>query len=266
MDPGNPRREAAKAFEKCRERYPAVELSFEDFLARIAPSTVPWDQLYLEDLFLAIACGNGDRIAWEHFLDEYHALLRQWAGQACRQYQVSEDIAQDILAMLLEDRRKLASYDGRGRLSSWLRVMVSRASIDRFRRTRRDVSLEEKTEQGQELAVSQTTPEENGQPADARWGPVLAASLEAELKSIPARDRLMLGLYYLHGVPLKKIGERLGVHEATASRWLDGIRNRLKKAVEKQLRRRHGLRPSEIASIWRWAAEEKRLSLKELLQ
>jgi RNA polymerase sigma-70 factor, ECF subfamily len=265
MDPGKPGSQAAGAFEKCRKRYPAVDLPFEDFLARLTASPVPWDQLHLEDLFLAIACGNGNRIAWEHFLDEYHSLLRQWAGQACRQYQVSEDIAQDMLAMLLEDRGKLASYDGRGRLSSWLRVIVSRAAIDRFRRTRRDVSLEEKADQGQEWAIAQPPPEDDDQAIDARWGPVLAASLEAELKSIPAQDRLMLGLYYLHGVPLKKIAQRLGVHEATASRWLDGIRNRLRKAVEKQLRRRHGLRPSEIASLWRRAAEEDRLSLKEIL-
>jgi RNA polymerase sigma-70 factor, ECF subfamily len=266
MKPGDPNGLRPEDYQKCCRRYPAVEVSFETLGARAASVNQPPDQLHLEDLFLACACGAGDRVAWEIFLDEYLPQLHQWAVQACNRLQGGEDLSQDIVALLLEDRRKLASYDGRGRLASWLRVMVSRAAIDRIRKTRRDISLDEQSEQGQEPAAGNSLPPDEAIGPDARWGPILARSLELELKSLPPRDRLMLGLYYLDGLPLKKIGEQLGVHEATASRWLDGIRNQVKKAVEKQLRRLYGLKPSEIASLWGWAAENDQFSLKRILE
>jgi hypothetical protein len=56
-------------------------------------------------------------------------------------------------------------------------------------------------------------------------------------------------------VPLKIIGRQFGVHEATASRWLERLRSGLRKRVERELRRRHGLSVRDLASIWPWACE-----------
>ncbi len=204
-------------------------------------------------------------MAWEYFVDEYMPLVRKLATQACRQFQEGEDLAQEIVSQLIGDRGKLGGYDGRGSLASWLRVAIARAAIDRFRRVRREVSWEETSERGCEPTATRGSLQEAAESMDARWGPVLARILAEQIEHLPARDRLLLGLYYVNEVPLKAIGSRFGVHEATASRWLDRIRDNLRVAVEKELRRRHGLRPRETETLWRWVAEEGTFSLKEIL-
>ena len=257
--------ESREVFERCQSRFPTISFPPEEFFARAGRSGVPFDQLHHEDLFLAAACAHGDRLAWEYFADEYLPLVQKLAAQACRQFQESEDLAQEIVSQLIGDRGKLGGYDGRGSLASWLRVAVARAAIDRFRRVRREVSWEETTERGCEPSAASESLQGAPESLDARWGPVLARVLAGQIEQLPARDRLLLGLYYVSEVPLKIIGRRYGVHEATVSRWLNRIRNTLRTGVEKELRRRHGLRPRETDTLWRWVAEEEKFSLKEIL-
>jgi hypothetical protein len=103
------------------------------------------------------------------------------------------------------------------------------------------------------------------EPLDARWGPVLLTVLSEEIRRLPARDRLLLGLYYQHDVSLKSIGRQFGVHEATASRWLDGIRRGLRKRIEREMKRRHGFGYHDLESVWRWVSEAGEFSLREAM-
>ncbi len=257
-----------RIFERCQRRYPTIDLAFEDFAAhvdrilgsgerRAEGASDLLDRMHHEDLFLALACSQGNRVAWEYFADEYLPLVQRYAGQACRHMAESEDLAQEIVAGLLDDRRRLAGYNGRGSLAGWLRVSVSHAAIDRFRRTRHQIPLEEVDGAGEELAApgSRAPGPDPVERLDARWGPVLLALLNEEIGRLSARDRLMLSLYYLEGIPLRLIGEQLGVHEATASRWLDSLRRRLRRGIEREMKRRHGLRPRELEAALQWVAE-----------
>ncbi len=255
-------------FERCQQRYPTIDLAFEDFAAHIDQIfdaevrhtegvSDLLDRIHYEDLFLALACSQGNRIAWEYFVDEYLPLVQRYAGQACRHMAESEDLAQEIVAGLLDDRRRLAGYNGRGSLAGWLRVSVSHAAIDRFRRARHQVPLEEASGEGDNFAgpAGRTSGPDPIDCLDARWGPVLLGVLTDEIGRLNPRDRLMLSLYYLQGVPLRLIGRHLGVHEATASRWLDSVRRGLRKSIEREMKRRHGLRPRDLESILQWVAE-----------
>jgi RNA polymerase sigma-70 factor len=252
--------EILEAFERCQRRYPAVQLSFEVFQARVEEILAramhlhdggarleAFAQIRHEDLFLALACSRNDRVAWEYFADDYLPLLRRFAAQACASSGEGEDLAQEIAAKMLEEKDRLAGYDGRGSLAGWLRVAVSHAAIDRFRRMRRQVSLE-----GLQLADPPKRDEEEG--LDARWAGVLSRVANETMSKLSARDRLLLGLYYLRGVPLKIIGRQFGVHEATASRWLERLRRQVRRQVERELRKKHGLRASEIQALLRWVS------------
>jgi len=92
--------------------------------------------------------------------------------------------------------------------------------------------------------------EEDG--LDSRWGPVISKVANEKMSGLSARDRLLLALYYLRGVSLKAISRQFGIHEATVSRWLDRLRREIRNQVERELRKKHGLRASEIQSLWRW--------------
>ena len=277
--------EVIQAFERCQRRYPTIPLEVEEFRNRVeqilageSSSTtgdpqalrrpgVSLDSLHVEDLFLALACSRGDRIAWECFADAYLPVARRYAEQACRHLAQSEDLAQELVTRMLEDRRRFAGYNGRGSLAGWLRVSVSHAAIDHFRRSRRQVSLEEIEEADHVVALSSDGPmaQEQGERLDARWGPVLLAVLVEEIRRLLPRDRLLLSLYYAQNVSLKNIGRQFGVHEATASRWLDRVRQNLRKRIEQEMKRRHGIRAAELESLWRWVSEETDFSLREAI-
>jgi RNA polymerase sigma-70 factor, ECF subfamily len=282
--------EVRAAFERAQRRYPTIDLPLEVFLARVdeivasnwpsegAPERGPWlaafASLHHSDLFLVLACASGNRIAWEYFADDYLADLRRWAAQAAKSMDRGEELAQELVTQLLGESAavvtgpglqgtgRLSGYSGRGSLGAWLRVSVSRAAIDRFRQIRREVPLEDAGPQVENLS-GQADPALG---LNGRWISVLSNALAGEVARLSDRDRLLLSLYYLKGVPLRVIGVQFGAHEATVSRWLDRIRESLRKGVERELKRRHGLRPRDIEPLWKKAAEEGAFSLETMLR
>jgi RNA polymerase sigma-70 factor (ECF subfamily) len=276
MSPVDRAEQIRAAYERCRIRYSTIDLSFPVFLARVEEiaSADPngganeWREvlakLQMEDLYLALACSRGDRIAWEYFADDYLAMIRKYALRACNNPADAEDLAQQLITGLMTDGSRIGSYNGRGSLAAWLRVSVAHAAIDRFRRNARLVSLE-----GREEEPVKTLPQLLESPAednlDRRWGPILCSVVTEEIRKIPPRDRLILCLYYLQALPLKLIGRHFHVHEATASRWLDGLRRKLRKNIEHELGARYGLKPEEIQSLWVWASGVDGFSLEKVL-
>ncbi len=255
-----------ESFDRCSLRYPAVDLPYEEFAARIGNTLVeaPSADIHAEDVYLALACSRGDRIAWEHFADDYLPEVRRFAFQACRNRADGEDLAQEIVKSLMEQRARFASYSGRGSLLSWLRVTVARAAIDRFRRERKDVSLEDMQEQGRPVPdrASPQDQAEAGRALDAHWGAIILRQLSDEIRRLPPRDRLLLGLYYVEQVPLRAIAAHFDVHESTASRWITGVRDSVRKRVERELRIRHRLRPRDVELVWESALERSEMPPK----
>ncbi len=261
-----------EVYERCRARFPTIDLPagvYESHILEImhADPGVKLEDLRHEDLFLALACSTGNRIAWEYFADEFAPQLRRIALRVCRSLSESDDLAQELISSLLENKTKLAGYSGRASLMTWLRVALSHAAIDRFRRARREVSLEEIGENNGEAHVPRATAREAEAEVrpDARWGPALVQILADEIRALAPRDRLFLSLYYLEGVPLKNIGLQFRIHEATVSRQLDALRRALRRGVEGVLRKRHRLTSKEIDSLWRWAEGEDSSMLREVL-
>ncbi len=253
--------EIVEAFERCQRRYPTIQLSLEVFQARVndvlsricsvEEQSQASTRIHYEDLFLATACSRDDRIAWEYFADDYMPIIRRFAAQACGDSVEAEDLAQEVTAKMLREKNRLAGYNGNGSLAGWLRVAVSHAAVDRFRRRRGQVSLDELQESGMQAGLSNGT-KEDGEDLDSRWGPVVSGIANETISGLPARDRLLLGLHYLRGLSLKTIGRQFGVHEATASRWLERLRREIRKRVEHELRKKYGLRTGEIQSLWRF--------------
>jgi RNA polymerase sigma-70 factor (ECF subfamily) len=253
----------SEIFECCQRRFPTVQLSKDVFQSRVEEirasnmrSAGTEASLHYEDLFLASACAAGDRVAWEYFVDDYLPLLKSLAVKACGNSSEGDDLAQEVTTKLLKNRDRLAGYNGRGSLANWLRVAVSHAAIDRFRRMNRLTSLNSFEENQAEAHFPRSGNQDETETLDSRWGPVLSKVAEDCLRALPARDRLLLSLYYLQSIPLRDIGRQFGVHEATASRWLDRLRNEIRKEVERVLRKKHGLRAGEIHSLWRWVSPE----------
>jgi RNA polymerase sigma-70 factor, ECF subfamily len=187
--------------------------------------------LRVEELALARACAAGSDHAWEVFMVRYREKLYQSALRIAREESAARDLADGLYAELygtvLRDGKrlsKLASFTGRGSLEGWLRTVLAQEFVNRYRRTKRLVSLEEENQEGVQFAAPEPAPLPL---ADSR----LESATDAALAELASEDRFVLAAYYLDGRTLAEVARMLGVHESTISRKVDKLAKLLRKKI-----------------------------------
>jgi RNA polymerase sigma-70 factor, ECF subfamily len=240
----------AELYQKSRgEEFGLSREDFDRVLDRIAAKYLPADatqndvrELYgslrVEELALARACAAGQERAWEIFLTRYREKLYDVAGYITKESSAARELADSIYADLYgtttrDGQRvsKLASYTGRGSLEGWLRTVMAQEHVNRFRRQRRLVSLDEETEGGVQFASAEPEPV-------AGIDPRVESATDEVLAALPAEDRFVLASYFLDVRTLAEIARSLGVHESTISRKLDKLAKSLRKQILAALLRR----------------------------
>jgi RNA polymerase sigma-70 factor (ECF subfamily) len=220
--------------------------------------------LRLEELALARACAAGNERAWQDFIGRYRQKLHHMALHITRDATHGEELADSLFADLYgvnarnEMRTsKLLSYSGRGSLEGWLRTVMAQEFINRYRKQKRTVSLEEQTEEGAQFAAA--VPDAAPLP-DQR----LEAATDEALAELPPEDRFTLASYYLDGRTLAEIARRLGLHESSVSRRLDRLATGLRKRILAGLRTR-GMSHSQAAEALETDVRDIRLNLRARL-
>ena len=190
--------------------------------------------LHLEELVLARACMAGHNGAWEHFLTRYRGSMYEAAYAIAHDEAAARALADSLYAELygIDNRgevraSKLRYYLGRGSLAGWLRTVVAQEYVNQYRRTRRETSLDEAVEQGQQFAAAT----EQVQVPDGR----VDAATSAELAALEPEERFLLAAYYLDRRTLAGIAALLRVHESTISRKLERVARALRKGIRKRL-------------------------------
>jgi RNA polymerase sigma-70 factor (ECF subfamily) len=230
-------------FEKSGgERYGLTLQTFAVVLEQVATKYVPqagpqqklefWRDLKLEELALARACAAGHDPAWQAFLTRFREKLYDIARGITKEDSSARDLADSLYADLYgtserDGRRvsRLNFYMGRGSLEGWLRTVLAQEFVNRYRKTKRLVSLEEQAEEGVQFsAVPSSAPTS---PLDSRLG----AALDEALGQLADQDRLVLASYYLDDRTLTEIGRMVGVHESTISRRLEKLLKALRKHI-----------------------------------
>jgi len=194
--------------------------------------------LRVEELALVRSCAAGHERAWEVFLTRYREKLYEIAAYIAKESSAARELADSLYADLygttIRDGQrvsKLASYTGRGSLEGWLRTVLAQEFVNRYRRQRRLVSLDEESEQGTQFPASTPEPETK---VDNR----LAAATDDALGELSPEDRFILASYYLDSRTLAEIARILRVHESTISRKLDKIAKSLRKRILAGLQQR----------------------------
>jgi RNA polymerase sigma-70 factor (ECF subfamily) len=161
----------------------------------------------------------------------YREKLYDIAGYIAKESSAARDLADstygDLYGTVTRDGQrvsKLASYTGRGSLEGWLRTVMAQEFVNRYRRQRRLVSLDEESEGGAQFAAAEP---EGTMAVDKR---VETATDEA-LTRLCSEDRFVLAAYYLDGRTLAEIARTLSVHESTISRKLDKLARSLRKQI-----------------------------------
>ena len=192
--------------------------------------------LHVEELVLARACAAGNNSAWELFLTRYREKLYLSALRIAREDSAARELADSLYADLYgtttrDGQRvsKLASYGGRGSLEGWLRTVLAQEYVNRYRRTKRLVSLDEESEEGVQFRAPEPEEVSSGNPR--RDSAVLASATDETLAGLSSGDRMVLSAYYLDERTLAEIARMLGVHESTISRKVDKLAKSLRKQI-----------------------------------
>ncbi len=223
--------------------------------------------LRLEELALARACAAGNERAWQDFISRYRQKLHGMALHLTRDAAHAAELADSLFADLYgmngpEERRKskLLFYTGRGSLEGWLRTVMAQEFINRYRKQKRTVSLEEQTEQGvQFVATAEPT---HG--ADRISQQRLEAATDEALAELSPEDRFTLASYYLDGRTLAEIAAMLGLHESSVSRRLDRLANGLRKRILAGLRTQ-GMSHAQAAEALETDVRDLQINLRSRL-
>ncbi len=192
--------------------------------------------LRLEELALARACAAGNERAWQDFIARYrqklHGMALHITRDAAHAAELADSLFADLYGVNTRDgirRSKLVFYTGRGSLEGWLRTVMAQEFINRYRKQKRTVSLEEQTEEGVQFAAAVQEP---AYASDQR----LEAATDEALAELSSEDRFTLASYYLDGRTLAEIARTLGLHESSVSRRLDRLAAGLRKRILAGLR------------------------------
>jgi RNA polymerase sigma-70 factor (ECF subfamily) len=221
-----------------------------------------YGSLRIEELALARACAAGHERAWEVFMARYREKLYDIAAYIAKESSAARELADSLYADLYgttarDGQRvsKLSSYTGRGSLEGWLRTVMAQEFVNRYRRQRRLVSLEEESEDGNQFAAKESIPA-------IAVDPRVEAVTDEVLSVLSPEDRFILASYYLDERTLAEIARTLAVHESTISRKLDKLAKSLRKQIVTGLERK-GMSRRQAEEALEVDVRDLRLNLRD---
>lgn len=272
-----------------RDSWPTLALPPADFIAHLAEraplhdggvSLAGLQALHLSDLYLACACQRGLPAALalfeQHYLQPLAASLKHTEPSAAAIDELCQQLREQLFVAVPASATqpagaakpgKIGSYDGRGSLKSWLRVVALRATLTRRRGERRqrlqplpdaDVDtalLALPLGAGPELALLRN-----------RHEPDIKQALTEALATLPAERVNVLRLHLLDGLTLEKIARLYRVNRSTVKRWLDDTHARLLAELRQRLQARLRLSRSDLDSLLTHLRSDLDLSLSRLLR
>lgn len=257
---------AEKMWREGASAWPRIELARNTFLAFVSDlagrskgGQAPGDQgpdsatgdatLDGAEVFLICACLRQLPGAYKAFQSRYVAPTRpathRMGLSAAMVADIEQLACQKLFVATPETGPKILDYVGQGNLAALVRVIVVRTAVSQLRKQKRELLCEE-----EELV---SVPDELNDPAlnlirsdfKKEFGPAFAASLAA----LSERDRNLLRLRFVDGLPLDHISRLYQVHRVTASRNLSRIRRALRDETRARLRKTLQLSPDTLDSF-----------------
>lgn len=260
----------ADAIARARASWPGVDLPAPAFLEHLATQLgsggrEELERLRTSDLYLAAACASGLPGALQAFestfFEEARAVVRRVAGSL-----EVDELVQSLRESLFvghEGRQpKIVEYSGRGDLRSWLRVVVTRATLNAATRGPK----ERPTDDAGDLLDA------SGQ-VDSAEIAYFRAHYEEEVKRLfpealavlTVRQRLFLRQRFLDHLTIEQMSRMHDVHAATVKRQIADARAALAATLRRLLCERLTLSPSELESVLRVVQSRFHISMRRLL-
>lgn len=253
----------------------ATESDLRDFLALIQA----------DDLFMALACSDGNERAWWEFDQHNRSYMERVARHLAKTEMDADEVIDWVYGELYGTRvvdgervSKFATYSGRGSMRGWLRTVIWHSLVDMHRASHDEVSLDEMTENigdgaahanfavvpagGESMMLDQLTQD--------RYRKATVSSLSAAFASLDDHERLLLMYYHVDSLKLREISRLVEnpdsplrgwfqrrsqtrekdpnarIHESTVMRWLEKSYARVLELFKSELTGSHRLNAGEI--------------------
>lgn len=265
---------------RAKGAWPRLDLAEEAFLDGLAerltksPPTrglAQWlDHVHPEDLWLALACGRGDRRAILAFEGQYRADLEKLAARYQGPRTSAEELRQTLREKLFvgEEGRapRINEYSGQGYLQNWLRVTGARAFIDQLRSTKARGEAEQLGVEDRLLAAADTggDPELNFLKQEYRER--FREAFGAAVRALSSEDRTLLRQHLVAGLTLEQLGKLHGAHLSTISRRIQKLKGALMEGTREELRRALKLEVDDLDSLMALIQSRLDVSVARLLE
>ena len=186
------------------------EETFKSYLSKI----------HTTDLYLTMGMSMGNEKAWEIFEYQFAHKIHDFAIY----YADDEDIAEEVYAFTKSSlfvkvkktgKPKIDSFNGRGSLDSWLKVIVYREVIIHQKKRVKSISLDSVV-----LGV-----EENHDHNEEME--TISKIITSGFKSLDQSDKKLLREYFILKQPERKIADNYQVHVSTISRRIHKVCSKL---------------------------------------
>lgn len=244
------------AYARAAAAWPTLQVTRARFTE--AASGADPGSLAAEDLYLACACADGDARAIALLETHYMAPLARSLAARFRDDAMLSEVLQRLRIRALAPDGGIASYRGRGRLASWLRVAAIRLHATLAGARGHEPLPEDALVSPALLPEVEALRREHGE--------VMSAALREAIAALASRDRALLQLCYVDGLSMDRIGTIYGVNKGTVSRWLASIREKLRDAVVARVAETTGASAAEIQSLLGAVASSLDVSLGGLLR
>lgn len=225
------------------------------------------ESLHACDLYLCFGCARQNGRAWQSFATEYHAYIDRLAAAASGSDEEATELTDSVIVDLyLPDRSgrsRIASFDGRSSLATWLRVMVNHRAVNQRKRSRHQPhGVEHLPETADEGALRRLDAELR----EHRYGDALHEALCRACATLTERERLVLRLRFCETRKVQEIAAHLHVHPSNVTRQIERVCERLRATVIRTLGERYHLSKSQIEECLSDVVENPRYSVLALLE
>ncbi|SVA50805.1 uncharacterized protein METZ01_LOCUS103659 [marine metagenome] len=180
-------------------------------------SFIPYlERIHTKDLYLTMGMSTGNEKAWEIFEERFAPKINDFA----QYYADDEDIAEDVFAYTKSSlfvkikktgKPKIDSYNGRGSLESWLKVIVYREVITHQKNRVKTISLD---------SIVLGVEEDHDYISEIK---TISKILTSGFKSLEEKDKVLLREYYILKQPERILADKYNVNVSTISRRLRKI-------------------------------------------
>lgn len=258
--------------EEARAAWPGVELSDEAFaehVAGLAPDEtdplVAIAALPTNDLFLACACARGDGKAIRVFERQVLPAAEPAIARIDPSPDFVDEAMHELRIRLLVDGEqgpaRIRAYLGRGPLAHWVKVVATRIAYGLKRQ--RPVEEAAPDQLFDALPFDGTSPEMKN--LRAEFARPFHAAFSAALATLDVRERNVLRLYLIEGVPSEVIGTMYGVHRATVARWVAATHEHLLSETRRRLTAELGVIGPDLDTLMRLATRGIEVSIATVL-